>query len=62
MVEALHGGVPERMHGVDDENLEREVNVVVFDFGVLVLVDEPKDQEDGGVFKNNACFWSLKFQ
>jgi len=52
LVEALHGGVPEGARGVDaDEDLEEEVNVVVLDSGVLVLVDELEDEEDGGVLR-----------
>ena len=50
LVEALHGGVPERARGVvADEDLESELNVVVFDSGVLVPVGEPEGEEDGGV-------------
>lgn len=50
LVEAAHGGVPERARGVvADEDLESEVNVVVFDSIVLVRVDEPDGEEDGGI-------------
>lgn len=52
LVEALHGGVPEGARGVDaDEDLESEVNVVVFDSGVLVAVDKLEGEEDGGVYR-----------
>lgn len=55
--------VPKRAHGVDvDEDLRRKVNIVVFGFRVIILVNGPNGEDEQWRFreqhtlnhKNNA--------